>query len=395
MQEQDVIVHVYEESSPSSTERPKKKFIETKCEHGKRKARCVDCGGSEICVHKRIRYGCKECKGAGICPHNRTKSECHECGGSRFCSHGKRKSYCKECGGLGLCEHGLKQYSCKRCKGNGICEHNKYKTTCKECKGSQICPHDKVKYECKTCGGKNYCTHGKQKKFCKECDGRGFCEHGKIKSICKTCGGNRVCPHGKTITYCKPCGGTGCCKSPWCDTIPSNRRYGGYCLICYIHDNPDKEITRNYKLKERAVADIIRTAFPDKTWIHDKRITDGCSFRRPDLICDLGSHVIIIEIDEGQHTDYNTMCENKRIMELSRDIGHRPLVIIRFNPDSYTTDAGTIKGCWRINALGTCSITDKPQWVQRTKRLIEETSYHIETIPTKTVTISNLYFNSD
>ena len=28
-------------------------------------------------------------------------------------------------------------------------------------------------------------------------------------------------------------------------------------------------------------------------------------------------------------------CENKRIMEISQDLGHRPIVFIRFNPDEY------------------------------------------------------------
>ena len=31
-----------------------KKYNEQKCEHGKRKSRCADCGGVEICEHKKV-----------------------------------------------------------------------------------------------------------------------------------------------------------------------------------------------------------------------------------------------------------------------------------------------------------------------------------------------------
>jgi hypothetical protein len=50
-----------------------------------------------------------------------------------------------------------------------------------------------------------------------------------------------------------------------------------------------------------------------------------------------------IEIDENQHVAYDCSCENKRIMELSQDVGHRPIVFIRFNPDGYKDHKGTYK----------------------------------------------------
>ena len=74
--------------------------------------------------------------------------------------------------------------------------------------------------------------------------------------------------------------------------------------------------------------------FVDFDWKTDKTINDGCSKRRPDLLLDFGYQIVIIEIDENQHNNYDCSCENKRIMELSQDLGHRPIVFIRFNPDS-------------------------------------------------------------
>jgi len=365
------------------------------CPHGKRQIRCADCGGASICEHKRIRYGCKECKGTGICPHSLVKSECRTCRGSRFCTHGKRKAACADCGGSSLCEHGVKRYSCKPCGGNGICSHGTYKVKCRECGGSQICPHNKVRYQCRDCGGSGYCEHNKLRNYCKECGGSAYCTHGKLRRICKDCGGSQICEHNKNRNYCKPCGGSACCKSEWCDTIPSNPRYGGYCLVCYIHLFPDQPITRNYKTKERAVADLLRSAFPDKTWVHDRRVADGCSQRRPDLLCDMGAYVVVVEIDEDQHAAYDTTCENRRLMEISRDLGHRPLVFIRFNPDSYHTAAGEIvESCWRLNELGTCSLTDPTEWAARTVHLVDTVRHYLNTPTDKTLTVASLYFSA-
>ena len=124
------------------------------------------------------------------------------------------------------------------------------------------------------------------------------------------------------------------CKSEWCLTRVSTK-YDGHCLFCYMNLFPDKPVSRNYKTKEYSVVEYIKTKFPNLNWIADKIILGGCSKRRPDLLLDLFYQIIIIEVDENQHTDYDCSCQNKRIMELSQDLGHRPIIFIRFNPDDY------------------------------------------------------------
>ena len=94
-----------------------------KCEHGKRKSRCKECGGSEICEHKRVRTNCKECGGSGICEHERRRSQCKECGGSEICEHKRRRSMCKECGGSEICEHDRVRSICKECDIIGYIAH--------------------------------------------------------------------------------------------------------------------------------------------------------------------------------------------------------------------------------------------------------------------------------
>ena len=122
-----------------------------KCDHGTRKERCKECGGSAFCDHGKRKDRCIECGGSAFCDHGKRKERCKECGGSAFCEHGKRKDRCKECGGSAFCEHGKRKDRCKECGGSGICDHGKRKERCKECGGSAFCEHGKQKYTCKEC----------------------------------------------------------------------------------------------------------------------------------------------------------------------------------------------------------------------------------------------------
>lgn len=387
------------------------------CEHNRNKSRCKDCGGKGICEHKIEKRRCRVCGGSDICKHNKRKALCRECGGGSFCEHNRVKSNCKDCGGSQICEHNRLKSVCKECGGSSICEHNKIKINCKECGGSQICEHKKLRYDCKDCGGKGICDHNIKKTYCKECDGSQICEHDRVKSQCKQCHGssfcehNRqrarckechgcyICKHDKVKSHCKECGGSQLCKSEWCSTI-SNPKYDGYCMVCFIHLFPDRDVTRNYKTKERTVVEYVFENFPrDKySWISDKRVYDGCSKRRPDLFLDLGYQVIIIEIDENQHTSYDCSCENKRLMEISQDINHRPLIFIRFNPDDYTTNEGNITSCWNYNKLGVFTIkkTKQKEWQNRLDCLCNQIEYWCqeENKTNKTVEVIHLFYDT-
>ena len=164
------------------------------------------------------------------------------------------------------------------------------------------------------------------------------------------------------------------CIHDWCLTIVTDK-YEGYCLRCYIYTFPDKPVTRNYKTKEKAVVDFVCERFPEHTWITDKKVNDGCSMRRPDILLDLGYQVLIIEIDENAHQDYDCSCENKRIMELSQDVGHRPIIFIRFNPDSYRKSDIKIPSCWEQNMNGICVVKYKEDWEYRLNTLEAQIKY--------------------
>ena len=300
----------------------------------------------------------------------------------------------KTCGGLYKCEHGKQKSYCKDCGGSSFCEHGRQKSRCKDCGGSQICEHGRRKSQCKECGGSQLCEHGKQKSKCKECGGSEICEHDRQKSQCKECGGSQVCEHGRRKTYCKECGGSSLCKSDHCET-KAIKKYNGYCLPCCIQVCPEIQVSRNYKTKEKDVVDRITQTFKGFTWVADKRIQDGCSLRRPDLLLDMGSHIVIVEIDENKHTDYDCSCEHKRLMQISQDLQHRPIAFIRFNPDAYTNqDGALIKSCWRLNKQGVMLIVKNKQkeWEERIETLKQQIQYWIDNPTEKTIEIVELFY---
>jgi hypothetical protein len=81
-------------------------------------------------------------------------------------------------------------------------------------------------------------------------------------------------------------------------------------------------------------------------------------------------------------------------MEISQDIGHRPLVFIRFNPDDYIGHDGTEhSACWKPNALGLCSITDRTTWDHRLDTLRQTIQTWLSQRTEKTLEVVQLYFN--
>jgi hypothetical protein len=309
-----------------------------------------------------------------------------------LCEHKKRPGRCLDCNGSQVCEHKKCKEYCKDCKGTQICIHKKHKRTCKECGGSRICIHNIIKTYCKECG--KFCPHGLQKHFCRECGGASLCTHGKRKSKCKQCKGSDFCVHEKWKTHCKLCGGGRLCKSSWCENT-GNKKYDRYCMRCFVYLFPDKPVAKNYKVKEYAVVEYIKNEFKNMDWINDKKVVDGCSARRPDLLVDLGSQVLIIEVDENQHENYDCSCENKRLMLLSMDVNHRPIIFIRFNPDEYFINGKKISGCFGYGNNGICRVkkSKKKEWKERLECLVDRVRYWIENNSEKTIHIEQLYFD--
>jgi hypothetical protein len=189
------------------------------------------------------------------------------------------------------------------------------------------------------------------------------------------------------------------CKVEGCNTQIWNPCYEGYCTRCFFYTFPDKPISRNYKTKEKAVVDFVEENFELYNFIWDRRVEGGCSLRRPDLLLNLENQVVIIEIDENKHYNYECICENKRLMEISQDINHKNMVMIRFNPDKYVNKNNkTITSCWSVTKdtdILRVSKHKKKEWNERLEFLKDTINYWIENETDKTIEIIQLFYDQN
>lgn len=101
-------------------------------------------------------------------------------------------------------------------------------------------------------------------------------------------------------------------------------------------DYCDPHQTKKYrKAKEMIVKDFL-DAENMKYDTHDRIIERGaCGKERPDFLFDCGTHFVIVEVDENQHSHITPECENIRMKNIHQALG-LSVVFIRYNPDNYT-----------------------------------------------------------
>ncbi len=260
---------------------------------------------------------------------------------------------CKICNiSLDISLFGKGSKQCNKCRYNKLkCKPDTEKSKiCKICNISlDISLFGKGSNQCKKCiYNKRKCEHGTQKNKCKKCDGSQVCEHGIRRSTCKKCGGSSICEHGIQRSQCIICNPDCACIE--CKSILVDKRTHCYplCQACFCNKYPDHKKSTLYKIKERYLRDELINRFPDADikLIFDKIVDGGCSRRRPDVLIDMLLYSIVIECDENQHKNYE--CENKRTMQLFEDLGSRPLILIRFNPDGYIdSNNNKLEGCFK------------------------------------------------
>jgi hypothetical protein len=138
----------------------------------------------------------------------------------------------------------------------------------------------------------------------------------------------------------------------------------------------------HYKTRENSVGMFLRNAFPDITLTQDKRVE--CHLYRPDFVIDMGSHAIVIEIDENQHKSYDTSCNNRRLMSIFEGLGSRPMIMIRFNPDGYDN----VPSCWTRNH----TLVNEKDWNERLETLRERIVYWMDNEPERELSFEHYFF---
>jgi hypothetical protein len=297
-----------------------------------------------------------------------------------MCKHKIRRTICHKCGGKDICKHGIQKGTCRKCEGYRFCKHSINKYDCKKCGGSNICEHGNIKRQCKKCDGSSYCEHKKRKSHCKKCGGCAYCEHGNIKQQCIKCGGSMLCIHCKHILVS---------KKRYVESLDKKVRC---CIGCFYHYYPNDEIPRRYKKKQHYFNEKLIEEFGADFFQYDKRIKCGCSGRMPDWFIDCFKYSIIIELDEDQHK--YTSCDDKRMMELFKDLGNRPLVLIRINPDKYEGKTKERKGCFKFDKRNILICREK-KFNKRFNTLVEMIKYYLNNEPEKEVTMQKLFFNKN
>lgn len=172
-------------------------------------------------------------------------------------------------------------------------------------------------------------------------------------------------------------------------------QYNNYCIRCFVHMFPNEGVVKNYKTKESHVVEYVKSLFSQYCTSFDKIVSGGCSRYRPDILMDCLTHSIIIEVDENQHDSYDCTCENKRLMTLFHDLGSRPLVMIRFNPDDYVNAQGSsMPSCFSYtNRHSLPQINKKSNWTERLDTLANRVRYHIDNVPEQEVTLEHLFYD--
>ncbi len=188
----------------------------------------------------------------------------------------------------------------------------------------------------------------------------------------------------------EPLGDTEVVVCQICQSENAHPMYDGHCCRCFQNTFPDAIQQSNFKTKEKSFMDPLKEIYPDMAL--DRVINGGCSKRRPDGFLDLYTHVIIVEIDEGQHRSYRKECENKRLMEIYKDVGYRNIVVIRLNPDEYINDGVKVESAFGITKQGVL-VKHISEYEKRLQLLKDTLVEAVANVPDRMVTTIYLCFS--
>jgi hypothetical protein len=126
-----------------------------------------------------------------------------------------------------------------------------------------------------------------------------------------------------------------CCKN---DLLNKEGLCITYCAPNQLYQQNKKE-----KKKEMIVMNYLDNNVKIENIINiqdDKVVNTYCNYYRPDRIYDIGTHYVIIEVDEEQHKGKRSSCSKGEIGELARmheiqnAVGMN-CIFLRFNPDTF------------------------------------------------------------
>ena len=141
------------------------------------------------------------------------------------------------------------------------------------------------------------------------------------------------------------------------------------CKYCDIRDDVPfvcAGCRRSMHKKEYAVVRHLRRTI-DVPFKYDESPGFECTRKRPDIRFEMPTHDVIVEVDENQHRGYEESCECARISEIVGAIGGKPVVFVRYNPD-------TVRYGGKVSAVTAA---------ERIDLLVDTVKYELQNAPTK------------
>ena len=133
------------------------------------------------------------------------------------------------------------------------------------------------------------------------------------------------------ITPMKPCSSCGLQTS-------ASLLKKGLCYYC-------RPATIRAHNKELVIKAVLEAQLSHIDFVHDRVVKPilecACKKYRPDFWAELPTFVLVVEVDERQHENYEPSCELRRLVELLAACMGKPLVVIRYNPDAYKIQGQT------------------------------------------------------
>jgi hypothetical protein len=141
-------------------------------------------------------------------------------------------------------------------------------------------------------------------------------------------------------------------KCPKCGNIDILNKQGLCVTICSLEEQ-DKLMKKRVKKHEEFIGKLLEQEIDIKSSVieiwRDSIIDSNCTLERPDFAYHCGSHIVVVEVDENQHTSY-TNCgntkeekmnaENRRMYRISSNFQGTPIVFLRYNPDGFKDKDG-------------------------------------------------------
>ena len=139
------------------------------------------------------------------------------------------------------------------------------------------------------------------------------------------------------------------CKK--CEKIDVLNKEGLCVNFCSLEER-DRILKKQVKKHEEFINKLLDEEIDIKPILKDQSPDRQCTTKRPDRVYHMGSHVVIIEIDEDQHKSYKCTAfgdskegkmkaEKIRMYEISQSFQEFPPCIwIRYNPDNFKDKDG-------------------------------------------------------